>query len=82
LKIEDLWYRFALSFLFKSMVRPGGSRRIEFLSVSQVQRYSNRPRRRSRPRPRNRKKSNGVEDEDEYEYEPKDELNPLPATLM
>jgi hypothetical protein len=27
LNIEDLWYRFALSFLFKSIVQPRGSRR-------------------------------------------------------
>jgi hypothetical protein len=47
-------------------------------------RCSNRPRRRPRPRPRNRKKHNGVEDEDEFEDEDetRDELNPLPATLI
>jgi hypothetical protein len=34
LNIEDLWYRFALSFLFKSIVRPRGSRRVELLKYS------------------------------------------------
>ena len=38
----------------------------------------------NRPRTRNRKRFKILEDEDEHEheYEPKNELNPLPATLI